>query len=99
MNPSRPHSGRYETIADNDQDLHELHAVLTSDQLESGSSSSTLLHKRTPQYATGDDSFDEDDYDDDDDLSHYESQSDNEKDYQPSSGLANALFPDQPKTE
>jgi hypothetical protein len=101
MNPSRPHTGRYETIADNDQDFNELHTVLTSDQLESsqaGSSSSALLHKRTPQYATDDDSFDEDYYDDDDDDFSHGSQSDiNEKEYQPGSGLANALFPDQPK--
>lgn len=99
MNFSRPRSGRYETLAD--QDFDELQSVLSSDQLDrqgelAGPSSSTRLQRRTsPQSFTNsaDDSYDENGEEGEDDSSP----SDNEKEYQPGSTLVESFFPDQPK--
>ncbi|KAG0222716.1 hypothetical protein BGX31_008912 [Mortierella sp. GBA43] len=99
MKFSRPHGGRYETIAaSDDQDSSDdLQSVLTSVE-HAGPSSSTRLQRRASShpFASSTDDF----YDDDgDDYSPYRSSSDNEKEYTDNSTVVNSIFHDQPKVE
>ncbi|KAF9904887.1 hypothetical protein EC991_002250 [Linnemannia zychae] len=93
MTPSRPrgnNSGRYETLAGDDNDFDDLQTVLTSDQFDLSSNNTSLaradsyLQKR-PSTQPDDEDYGDDDSDSDRYIYSSDDDDNNEKDYLPTS--------------